>query len=168
MEQRVKNVEDLCELITKEIVEQNKTLIYMNKSLISEIRSLREAYVRQDDDFEEFKNLLRKIYELNRQQAMQQPPPMPPFFPPPPPPSNHPSQQGPPPPQPVQPIQQQQQQQAKPPVFEFSPGKPTSFIAANTAQIGAGLKQQPAFGTAPAAAPAVSIFPCNTLSFSFF
>jgi hypothetical protein len=90
MEQRLKNLEDVCELITKEIVEQSKSMIEMNKSLISEIRCLREAYVKQDDDFEEFKNLLRKIYELNRQQSMAPGALMPPFFPPPPP---HPSSQ---------------------------------------------------------------------------
>jgi E3 SUMO-protein ligase RanBP2 len=67
MEQRIKNLEDLCELITKEIVEQNKNVIEMNKNLITEIRSLREAYVKQDEDFEEFKILLKKIYDLNRQ-----------------------------------------------------------------------------------------------------
>ena len=78
MEQRLKNLEDVCELITKEIVEQSKNMIEMNKSLINEIRCLREAYVKQDDDFEEFKNLLRKLYEQNRQQQQYQqqlPPP---------------------------------------------------------------------------------------------
>jgi hypothetical protein len=48
MEQRVRNLEDLCELITKEIVEQNKSMIEMNKNLINEIKCLREAYVKQD------------------------------------------------------------------------------------------------------------------------
>jgi hypothetical protein len=91
MEQRLKSLEDLCELVTKEIVQQNKNMIEVNKSLLSEIKSLREAYVKQDvsclgiiffifnifnlfscffylkDDFEEFKSLLRKIYDLNRQ-----------------------------------------------------------------------------------------------------
>jgi hypothetical protein len=93
MEQRIKNLEDVCELITKEIVEQSKAMIEMNKSLIAEIRCLREAYVKQDDDFEEFKNLLRKIYELNRQQSMTPGALMPPFFPPPP----HPASQNAPP-----------------------------------------------------------------------
>lgn len=88
MEQRVKNLEVVCELITKEIVEQNKQMIEMNKSLLNEIRSLREAYVKQDDDFEEFKNLLRKIYELNKaQQPIPNMPSLPPqaSMPPPPP-----------------------------------------------------------------------------------
>ncbi len=90
MDQRLKNLEDLSELITKEIVQQNKSMIDMNKNLLSEIRSLREAFVKQDvswylyfkqkftnsllefsqylkEDFEEFKNLLKKIYELNKQ-----------------------------------------------------------------------------------------------------
>lgn len=48
MEHRIKNLEDLCELITKEVVDQNKNMIDMNKNLISEIRALREAYVKQD------------------------------------------------------------------------------------------------------------------------
>ena len=48
MEQRLKSLEDLCELITKEIVQQNKNIIEVNKNLISEIRSLREVYVKQD------------------------------------------------------------------------------------------------------------------------
>lgn len=44
----MRNLEDLCELITKEIVEQNKSMIEMNKNLINEIKCLREAYVKQD------------------------------------------------------------------------------------------------------------------------
>lgn len=48
MEQRLKNLEDLSELITKEIVQQNKSMIEMNKNLLSEIKSMREAYVKQD------------------------------------------------------------------------------------------------------------------------
>jgi hypothetical protein len=48
MEQRLKSLEDLCELITKEIVQQNKNIIEVNKNLITEIRSLREVYVKQD------------------------------------------------------------------------------------------------------------------------
>jgi t-SNARE complex subunit (syntaxin) len=48
METRVKNLEDLCELITKEIVEQNKNMIEINKNLITEMRALREAFVKQD------------------------------------------------------------------------------------------------------------------------
>lgn len=48
MDQRLKSLEDLCELITKEIVQQNKNMIEVNKSLLSEIKSLREAYVKQD------------------------------------------------------------------------------------------------------------------------
>jgi uncharacterized Rmd1/YagE family protein len=31
MEQRLKSLEDLCELITKEIVQQNKNIIEVNK-----------------------------------------------------------------------------------------------------------------------------------------
>ncbi|CAF0732609.1 unnamed protein product [Brachionus calyciflorus] len=81
MDQRIKNLEDLCELITKEVVDQNKSMIDMNKNLINEIRALREAYVKQDEDFEEFKNLLRKIYELNRQN-IHVPPMFPPTMPP--------------------------------------------------------------------------------------
>jgi hypothetical protein len=69
MEQRLKNLEDLCELLTKESVEQSKMMIEMNKNLINEIRCLRESVVKQDTDFEEFKNLLRKIYELNLQNS---------------------------------------------------------------------------------------------------
>jgi len=87
MEQRLKTLEDLCELITKEVVHQNKNMIEINKNLLSEIKSLREAYIKQDDDFEEFKNLLRKIYELNRQNsaANQLPLVFPTNLPPPPP-----------------------------------------------------------------------------------
>ena len=48
MEQRLKNLEDLSELITKEIVQQNKSMIDINKNLLSEIKALREAYVKQD------------------------------------------------------------------------------------------------------------------------
>jgi t-SNARE complex subunit (syntaxin) len=48
MEQRVRNLEDLCELITKQVVEQNKNMIEINKNLINEIKCLREAYVKQD------------------------------------------------------------------------------------------------------------------------
>lgn len=48
MEDRVKNLENLCELITKEIVEQNKSMIEMNKNLINEIKCLRESFVKQD------------------------------------------------------------------------------------------------------------------------
>jgi len=74
MDQRLKNLEDLSELITKEIVQQNKTMIDMNKNLLCEIKSLREAFVKQDEDFEEFKNLLKKIYDLNKQQGLIQNP----------------------------------------------------------------------------------------------
>lgn len=48
MEQRLKTLEDLCELITKEVVHQNKNMIEINKNLLSEIKSLREAYIKQD------------------------------------------------------------------------------------------------------------------------
>ena len=48
MEQRVRNLEDLCELITKQVVEQNKNMIEINKNLLNEIKCLREAYVKQD------------------------------------------------------------------------------------------------------------------------
>ena len=61
MEQRLKTLEDVCELITKEVVEQSKNMIEMNKNLISEIRNLRNDFVKQDKDFEEFKTLLQKI-----------------------------------------------------------------------------------------------------------
>jgi len=60
MEQRVRNLEDLCELITKEIVEQNKSMIEMNKNLINEIKCLREAYVKQDVSCCFFLNLIWK------------------------------------------------------------------------------------------------------------
>ena len=43
MEQRLKNLEDLSELITKEIVQQNKSMIEMNKNLLSEIKAMRDA-----------------------------------------------------------------------------------------------------------------------------
>lgn len=72
MDQRLKNLEDLSELLTKEMVQQSKSMIEINKNLLSEIKSLREAYVKQDEDFEEFKNLLKKIYELNKQQSSMQ------------------------------------------------------------------------------------------------
>ena len=48
MEQRVQNLEELCELITKQVVEQNKNIIDVNQNLITEIRSLRSAFVKQD------------------------------------------------------------------------------------------------------------------------
>ena len=48
MEQRVQNLEELCELITKQVVEQNKNIIDVNQNLITEIRSLRAAFVKQD------------------------------------------------------------------------------------------------------------------------
>ena len=48
MEQRLKNLEDLSELITKEIVQQNKSMIEMNKNLLSEIKAMRETYAKQD------------------------------------------------------------------------------------------------------------------------
>ena len=48
MDQRLKNLEDLSELITKEVVQQNKSMIDMNKNLLFEIKSLREAFVKQD------------------------------------------------------------------------------------------------------------------------
>jgi hypothetical protein len=48
MENRVKNLEDLCELITKQVVETNKQMVEMNKNLINEIRFLREAYSKQN------------------------------------------------------------------------------------------------------------------------
>ena len=48
MEQRLKNLEDLSELITKEIVQQNKSMIEMNKKLLSEIKAMRETYAKQD------------------------------------------------------------------------------------------------------------------------
>jgi predicted RNA-binding protein with EMAP domain len=66
MEQRIQNLEELCELITKQVVEQNKNLVEINQNLINEIRSLKAAYVKQDEDFEEFKNLLKKIHDQNR------------------------------------------------------------------------------------------------------
>ncbi len=56
MEQRLKNLEDLSELITKEIVQQNKSMIEMNKNLLNEIKNLRETYAKQD---------VNKIYILN-------------------------------------------------------------------------------------------------------
>ena len=69
MEQRLKTLEDLCGMITKEVVDQNKNMMEMNKNLLNEIRYLRESFVKQDDYFEEFKLLLRKLYELNKQNA---------------------------------------------------------------------------------------------------
>ena len=54
MEERVKNLEDLCEMITKEIVTQNKSMIEMNKNLINEIKCLRETFVKQDVSFRNF------------------------------------------------------------------------------------------------------------------
>ena len=60
-------------------------MVDMNKSLISEIRSLREDYAKQDEAFENLKSLLGKIYELNRQQSVNPPMPLmppPPFMPP--------------------------------------------------------------------------------------
>lgn len=48
MEQRVLNLEELCELITKQVVDQNKNMIEVNQNLITEIRSLRAAFVKQD------------------------------------------------------------------------------------------------------------------------
>ena len=48
MEQRLKNLEDLCELITKEVVQQNRTMLEINASLIGEIQSLREAQDKQE------------------------------------------------------------------------------------------------------------------------
>lgn len=72
MDQRLKNLEDLSELLTKEMVQQNKSMIETNKNLLVEIKSLREAFVKQDEDFDEFKNLLKKIYDLNKQQGLNQ------------------------------------------------------------------------------------------------
>jgi E3 SUMO-protein ligase RanBP2 len=87
MEQRLKTLEDLCGMITKEVVDQNKNMMEMNKNLLNEIRYLRESFVKQDDYFEEFKLLLRKLLELNKQNAAltqfpanlftQLPPPLP-------------------------------------------------------------------------------------------
>ena len=51
MEQRIQNLEELCELITKQVVEQNKNIIDVNQNLINEIRSLRAAFVKQDVSF---------------------------------------------------------------------------------------------------------------------
>lgn len=72
MDQRLKNLEDLSELLTKEMVQQNKCMIETNKNLLVEIKSLRESFVKQDEDFEEFKNLLKKLYDLNKQQGLNQ------------------------------------------------------------------------------------------------
>jgi E3 SUMO-protein ligase RanBP2 len=68
MEQRIKNLEDLCELITKEIVDLNKNMIDMNKNLLSEIKCLRELCVQQESNYNETVRALRKIYEQNKQQ----------------------------------------------------------------------------------------------------
>lgn len=54
MDQRLKNLEDLNELIIKEIVQQNRNTIEMNKNLLFEIKSLREAYIKQDVSFKIF------------------------------------------------------------------------------------------------------------------
>jgi hypothetical protein len=48
MEQRLKNLEDLSELLTKQMVNQSKSMIEVNKNLLGEIKSLREAYVKQN------------------------------------------------------------------------------------------------------------------------
>ena len=45
MEQRLKNLEDLSELLTKEMVQ---SMIETNKNLLIEIKSLRDAFVKQD------------------------------------------------------------------------------------------------------------------------
>lgn len=48
MEKRVENLEELSELLTRQLVDYNKNLIQINQNLIHEIRSLREAYSKQD------------------------------------------------------------------------------------------------------------------------
>ena len=48
MEQRVTNLESLCELLGKQVLEQNNNLITMNRNLISEIKGLRDAYLKQN------------------------------------------------------------------------------------------------------------------------
>lgn len=48
MEQRLKNLEDLSELLTKQMVNQSKSMIDVNKNLLGEIKSLREAYAKQN------------------------------------------------------------------------------------------------------------------------
>jgi hypothetical protein len=48
MEQRVTLLEDLIELITKQMVDQNKKLIETNINLLTEIRLLRDVYSKQD------------------------------------------------------------------------------------------------------------------------
>lgn len=44
----MENLEELSELLTRQLVDYNKNLIQINQNLIHEIRSLREAYSKQD------------------------------------------------------------------------------------------------------------------------
>lgn len=48
MENRVKVLEDLCEMLAKQSIEQNNRIMEINKNLLAEIRYLRETFEKKD------------------------------------------------------------------------------------------------------------------------
>lgn len=42
------SLEELCEIISKQVIEQNKSIVDVNQNLLSEIRNLREIIAKQD------------------------------------------------------------------------------------------------------------------------
>ncbi len=87
MDSKLKTLEELCELMTIQIVTQNQSFINANCNLINEIRSLKDIIKKQDvsgedgsvifsyqnlnkcffkEDFNEFKAIIKNI-EKNQQ-----------------------------------------------------------------------------------------------------
>lgn len=48
METRVKVLEELCEIVAKQSLEQNNRMMEINKNLLNEIRFLRESLEKKD------------------------------------------------------------------------------------------------------------------------
>jgi hypothetical protein len=51
MDAKIKTLEELCELITIQIVTQNQNFINTNVNLINEIKSLKDIIKKQDVSF---------------------------------------------------------------------------------------------------------------------
>lgn len=48
MDQRVNTLEELCSLISNQVMDQNKSLIKVNQNLIDELRQLKDVLSKQD------------------------------------------------------------------------------------------------------------------------